>query len=93
MKGQATFSTQGDCERSSGNIYADLEFDDANAMHTKAQLVSGMSEILKARGVTRSNARHLVGISPSQLSRILRGHFRQISERELHDFHERLRHG
>jgi len=75
MKGQETiFSTKSDCERSSGNIYVDLEFDDANAMHTKAQLVSGISEVLEARGVTRSNAGDLVGISPSQLSRIFRGH-------------------
>lgn len=68
---------------SSGNVYADLGFRDAEAMKVKAGLVMKIDLILKQRQLTQSRAAEVTGIPQPRLSAILRGHFHNVSERKL----------
>src|SRR5579859_2432547 len=70
-------------ERSSYNVYADLDFDDAAETLVKAQLVAKISEILTARKWTRQQACKVLGIPQPKLSKMLRGQFRGISESKM----------
>lgn len=79
-------------ETGSGNVYADLGFPDADDMLVKAQLVSKISEILEAQGLTQIKAAAVLSIAQPKLSQILRGQFRGLSERKLMDCLTRLGH-
>jgi len=70
-------------ERSSGNVYTDLNFPDAAEMLVKAQLVAKIGEILRARKWTQQQASKVLGISQPKLSKMLRGQFRGISEAKM----------
>jgi predicted XRE-type DNA-binding protein len=75
--------TEIEIERSSGNVYADLGFQDAAEMLVKAQLVAKISEILAARKWTQQQASKVLGIPQPKLSKMLRGQFRGISEAKM----------
>jgi predicted XRE-type DNA-binding protein len=77
-------------EVGSRNVYADLGFDDADEMLVKAQLVSRISEIIKDRGYSQTDAAQRLGLPQPKLSKLLRGQFRGISERKLMDCLTRL---
>ena len=64
-------------ERGSGNVFADLGLPDADAHLVKAELVSRIDDILRARGITQ--AMRLPGLSRPDMSRLLRGDFRECS--------------
>jgi predicted XRE-type DNA-binding protein len=76
---------RGDHHLSTGNVYADLEFPDAEAMLVKAKLASRIAELLEARDLTQTAAAELLGIPQPKLSNLLRGQFRGFSERKLMD--------
>jgi predicted XRE-type DNA-binding protein len=67
----------------SGNVYRDLGFEDAEEMLVKAQLVHKISEIIRSKGLTQTEAAKVLGLTQPKLSGILRGQFRGISERKL----------
>ncbi len=64
-------------ERGSGNVFADLGLPDADAHLVKAARVSRIDDILRARGITQ--AMRLAGLSRPDMSRLLRGDFRECS--------------
>jgi predicted XRE-type DNA-binding protein len=74
----------------SGNVYADLGLPDAEAMLIKAQLVTKIAELIKHKGLTQTQAGHLLGLPQPKVSALLRGNFRGISERRLLDCLTRL---
>ena len=76
-------STDTTVERGSGNIFADLGLPDADAHLVKAELVSRMDAIIRHRGITQSEAARLLGLSQPDVSRLLRGDFRQYSLERL----------
>ena len=61
------------------NIFADLGFPDPETHLLKAQLVARMSAEIKARQLTQSAAAKLTGVSQPDMSRLLRGRFRDVS--------------
>jgi predicted XRE-type DNA-binding protein len=61
------------------NIFADLGFSDPDTHLLKAQLVSRMSDILRDRNLTQTEAGRIMGISQPDVSRMLRGQFRDLS--------------
>ena len=77
-------------EESSGNVYADLGFDDAEEMMVKAQLATKIGEIIKGRKWSQQRAADVLGIPQSKLSKMLRGQFRGISEAKMLDCLARL---
>ena len=66
-------------ERGSGNVFADLGFPDADAHLVKAELISHIDDIVRDRGITQTEAARLMGLSQPDVSRLLRGDFREYS--------------
>jgi len=77
-------------EESSGNVYADLQTADAEAMYVKAQLASKIGDILRHRHLTQQQAAEILGITQPKLSGLLRGQFRGISETKMIECLNRL---
>ncbi|TMJ18070.1 MAG: XRE family transcriptional regulator [Alphaproteobacteria bacterium] len=70
-------------ERSSGNVFADLGMPEAEEHKLKAGLVSKLACIMAEVGLTQTAAAQLTGISQPDLSRVLRGRFRDFSAARL----------
>ena len=71
-------------EPGSGNVFADLGLPDADAHIVKAELVARIDAIVQQRGITQAEAGRLLGLSQPDVSRLLRGDFREYSlERRL----------
>ena len=77
-------------EPGSTNVYADLDFPDADEMFRKAQLATEINRIIQARRWTRHQAAAAMGLPQPQLSDLLRGRFRGISETKMLDCLARL---
>ena len=78
-------------EKGNDNVFADLGFENADVMLAKAHLARQISEIINDRHWTRDQAAEYLGISQSELSNLLRGRFRDISEAEMHDCFAKLK--
>jgi len=70
-------------ETGSGNVFADLGLPDADDHLLKAQLVSRIDGIIRRRKLTQAKAGELLGLSQPDVSRLLRGHFRDFSLERL----------
>ena len=70
-------------ERGSGNVFADLGFPDADTHLLKAGLVSCVDDIIRQRRSTLAEAARALGLSRPDLSRLLRGDFREYSLEHL----------
>ena len=70
-------------ERGSGNVFADLDFSDADLHLLKAEIVVGIDDILRERGITRTETARLFGLTRLEVSWILRGDFRAYSLERL----------
>jgi predicted XRE-type DNA-binding protein len=65
--------------RGSGNVFADLGRPDPDSHLLKAQLVNRMHEIMRDRKLTQTQAAQTVGMSQPDISRLLKGQFRDVS--------------
>ena len=72
-------------EESSGNVYADLGFPDAEEMLVKAQLAMNIGKIIRRRKLTQKAAAKIMGLTQAKVSDMLRGRFRGISEAKMLD--------
>jgi predicted XRE-type DNA-binding protein len=72
------------------NVFADLRIPGAGAHLLKAQLVARVQEVIRARKLTQARAAELMGVSQPDVSRMLRGQFRDISVERLVTFLTRL---
>ena len=70
-------------ERGSGNVFADLGLPEADAHLVKAELVSRIDDIVRERRLTQTEAARLLGLSQPDVSRLLRGDFREYSLERL----------
>lgn len=77
-------------QRSSGNVYADLELPDADELKIKTGLVVEIRRAMKSLGLTQQAAARRMGISQAKVSGMMRGDFRNLSERKLMDCLNRL---
>ena len=66
-----------------GNVFADLGHPGADAHLLKAELVSRIDAIVRQRGITRTEAGRLLALSQPDVSRLLRGDFREYSLERL----------
>jgi predicted XRE-type DNA-binding protein len=65
--------------RGSDNVFRDLDFPDPDTHLLKAQLVNRIQRTLEDRGLKQADAARIVGVSQPDISRMLRGQFRDIS--------------
>ena len=70
-------------ERGSGNVFADLGLPDADTHLLKANLVTRIEAIIRQRKLTKTQAADLLGLSQPDVSRLLRGNFRDYSMERL----------
>jgi len=65
--------------RGTGNIFADLNFPDADTHLLKAQLMSRVQDTMHDRKLNQTQAARIMGVSQPDVSRMLRGQFRDVS--------------
>lgn len=70
-------------ERGGGNVFADLGQADADAHLLKAELVARIDRIIRRRKLTQARAAVMLGLSQPDISRLLRGSFRDYSMERL----------
>ena len=70
-------------ETGSGNVFKDLGVPNADEHFVKAQLVFKIDTLMKERGLKQVEAAGLFGIRQPDVSRMLRGEFRQFSVERL----------
>ena len=66
-------------EQSSGNVYADLGYEDPEGMQIKAQLVTDIADIMKRRRWSLRQTATTLNFDETELSRLLAGQFRHIN--------------
>jgi predicted XRE-type DNA-binding protein len=70
-------------ETGSRNVFEDIGIPNAEEHLVKAQLVFKIDQILKDRGLKQVEAADLFGIRQPDISKMLRGEFRQFSVERL----------
>ena len=70
---------------SSGNVFADLGFEEPEAMLLKAELARRISAAIKSRNLTQVQAAEILGIDQPKVSALMRGRLTLFSiDRLLH---------
>ena len=80
---KAMNSSDSNVEPGSGNVFADLSRPGADAHMLKAELVSRIDALVRRRGMTQTEAARLLGLAQPDVSRLLRGDFREYSLERL----------
>lgn len=70
-------------EHSSGNVFADLGLPDSDTHLLKAGLVTRIEQYIHERDLKQIEAAKLLGLSQPDVSRLLRGDFREYSVERL----------
>lgn len=78
--------------KSSGNVFSDLGFDDAQAqvLALRADLMAQLEQQIKARKMTQVAASKLLGVSQSRVSDLARGKVEKFSLDMLVQFAAKL---
>jgi predicted XRE-type DNA-binding protein len=71
---------------SSGNIFADLGFPDAEELKAKADLVIQIIQIIEERGLKQAEAAEIMGIDQPKVSALVRGKLEGFSMERLYRF-------
>lgn len=74
---------EGPIRRGTKNVFADLGFADAEAHLLKAELMSRVQDVLQGKSLTQTEAAKITGISQPDLSRMLKGRFRDVSAERI----------
>ena len=77
-------------EEGSGNVFADLGLADSNELYTRAQIGSGVYQILKPKHLKQREISSLLGIPQPEVSHLMNGHFSRFTTDKLLDFLKRL---
>jgi predicted XRE-type DNA-binding protein len=75
---------------SSGNVYADLGYENPEEMLLKAHLVTLLSKAIKAKGLNQYQAADVLGIDQPKVSALVRDQFRGYSLERLFKFFNAL---
>lgn len=70
-------------EESSGNIFADLGLPNPEERLLKADLARQITQLIKAKGLTQTQASRVVGVPQPHLSDIMRGRLAGYSAEKL----------
>jgi len=79
-----------DYEVGSGNVFADLELDDAAELLTRAQLGHTVRMILTRKKLRQREIAMLLGIGQAEVSKLMNGQYHLFSEGRLFGFLNRL---
>ena len=73
-------------EKSSGNVFADIGLPNADEHLVKAKLVFKIDGLMRQRKLKQVEAARLFGVKQPDISKMLRGDFRQFSVERLMRF-------
>ncbi len=73
-------------EAGSGNVFADIGLPNAEEHQLKAKLVLKIDRLMQERGLKQVAAAELFGVKQPDVSKMLRGDFRQFSVERLMRF-------
>jgi predicted XRE-type DNA-binding protein len=72
--------------KSSGNVFADMDVPHPNEALAKAELAHKISDIIKKRKITQTEAADILGIDQAKVSALARGQLRGFSTDRLFRF-------
>ena len=78
------------CTKSSGNVFKDLGFANAEEMLAKVKLAASINEILQDRKLTQQEAAAILGIAQPNVSLLSRGILEDFSLERLMHFLNKL---
>jgi predicted XRE-type DNA-binding protein len=90
MKKKTNNGQTAEFEDGSGNVFADLGFDDAGERFTRAKLGFHVYQLLTARKLRQREIAELLAIKQPEVSHLLNGHFSRFTTDKLLDFLRRL---
>ena len=73
-------------EESSGNVFADLGYPDAEEMLAKSRLAQRIAELIEKQNLTQVQAASILGIDQPKISKLMRGQLREFSTDRLFRF-------
>jgi len=79
-------------EESSGNVFADLELEEADSLLMGAMLGSQVVRILEQRHLEQEEIATLLNIDQADVSRLMNGSYNGFSEGQLFSFLRKLNH-
>lgn len=78
------------CERSSGNVFADMGLPNPEELLAKALLAIEIRQIIHENGWTQRYAATRLGVAPPDVSDLMRGRFSRFSQERLLRFLNKL---
>ena len=79
-------------EKSSGNVFKDLDLPDAEELFLKAKLGFEVFQIIEKRKLTQTEAAKILGVKQPEISRLKQGKFNHYGVERLMTFLNRLNH-
>ena len=76
--------------RGTGNVFADLGVADPDTHLLKAELVREVMTVMRDRGLTQTDVANATGLSQPDISRLLKGQFREVSVERIMKMLSRL---
>ncbi len=73
-------------EKSSGNVFRDLDLPDAEELFLKATLGFEVFQIIEERELTQTEAANILGVKQPEISRLKNGNFNHYSVARLMTF-------
>ena len=73
-----------------GNVYADLELEDADELLTRSQIGFLVFKILEDKKLKQREIASVLGIAQPDVSHLMNGHFSRFTTDKLLDFLKRL---
>jgi predicted XRE-type DNA-binding protein len=90
MKSRKSRADNRRLETSSGNVFADLGFQDAEERLLKAKLATNTAQLIEKKGWTRAQTAERTALDLSNVSRLLRGQLSSFSTDRLFAILNRL---
>ena len=75
---------------SSGNVFADMDLDDADELVTRAKLGFAIRKMLKERNLKQQEIANLLKIKQPEVSNLMKGKYHLFSESRLFSFLNKL---
>jgi predicted XRE-type DNA-binding protein len=85
-------ATREKIESSSGNVFADLGFEDSEERLLKAQLATRIGQLIEKKGWTQAQTAERTGLDQPKISRLLRGQLSGFSADRLFAVLNRIGH-
>ncbi len=79
-------------EESSGNLFADLGFEDAEELHARGLIGCHVVKLLCEKNMKQHELAEILNVKQAEVSHLLNGHFDRFTTDKLLDFLRRLEH-